>query len=223
MSVKQPEQRCETYRDELLRLACGDAAEPSAGFRAHLRQCAVCREGLPASQEFVGSLCGALAPEPMSPGLVSRIRAELCVSATTVSGVFWPWPLRIATAAVAAGLLAALLIPHLWGSSARRNTTTSDGGIALSDADRAAIESGWWSWATTWWDSPVDQSAEYLWTRVEEIDHTVAGDSQAGRWLPWSADDDWDVPKQGQGPSGARESSPACAFRDAGVAGDGRS
>jgi len=204
------EQGCVGQRDELTRLMC-EAAEPSRALRAHLAACGACRETLAANRKLADALRTALQPEPLPAALAARIRgamdkrackAEACEAELRTTGArTWVWPWRIATGAAAAALAAAVLVPALLPKAPQTGGRRA-GDVALT-GDEAAVAAT--CWGLTAWDGPMEDAVQYIAGRVNDVTRTVARDPAGERLLPWGAEDDWDVPKEGGGAFGPRD------------------
>jgi hypothetical protein len=189
MSTDHPPTNCTAYQDELLRLTCGDIAEPSDSLRAHLEACPACRESAVAARELIRSLEAALAPEPLSDELVARIHARFDTAAAPTRMV-WTMKFRVACTVAAAAAVTALLVP--WGLRTHSPATTGTeiAEIKLSAEDATTIVA---AFTRLDWDSP-EYSVEALQEKIEDITQTVERDKGAQTLLPWGRDDDWDVP-----------------------------
>lgn len=180
---------CSAVRDELVRMAC-DAAAASPLAAEHLAECAACREWLAAARTVASAAGAALAPEPLSEALSSRIAARLDgVVAARRRG---PWVRRIG----AAGLAAAAVLA---GAVLMR---------AAQQADRGRMESPTVEPAqavntATEWDGSTQDSIAMLAARVDNVAEQMDSDVAASRSLPWAAEDDWDMPDTESGASGA--------------------
>ncbi len=194
---------CDGFRDELTRLSCA-AEAPSAALRAHLAECRTCRESLAADRELVDALRTALQPESLPPELAKQIRDEIseprCVF--VVGGI----PRRalhhlLWWSAAAAAVLVAILLPRfLRQSTAPDGVVPSVTALSPDDAELAAQ-----CWGLTAWDSPIKEAVQYVAESVDEVARVVTRDPAGERLLPWSADDDWDMPKDSGGSSGLRQ------------------
>lgn len=184
MSV-EGNQDCTRYRDELLRVACGDErGDMPAAARQHAESCEKCRAALAESQELLAAVSTALQPEPLSATVEARIHARL--NQVTVSAPRATLRLLrpICTAAAAACLLIALLIPR--GGYEQTPVT-----IALSGEEASAILS---AYAALQWSGSVEYSIDQLNTQIDDIKQVVQRETDADSVLPWDAEDDWDVP-----------------------------
>ncbi len=184
MSTKQPNNACDSLGHELVRLMCADAAEPAPELRAHLAECAACRELLASSRDLVGALRVALKPEPLPSRLATRIKAELD-ERTSPGRSTWLVRLSLVGTAAAACLLAALLGPSA------TIPPTAPMVMELSSADAVAIVD---AYAALQWEGTVAYSVEALSERIEDVSQTLTPGAEARSGLPWGPEDDWDVP-----------------------------
>lgn len=196
MSTDNLETICLEYRDELLRLACGDVAEPSATLAAHLAECAACRDALADSSALAVSLRAALEPEPLPDRLLARIQARLDAGPIRERPA-WTVSLRVAYTVAAAGLLAAVIVPWALRPAAPRTAGTATTGISLSEDDTSAIAA---AIGVLRWDS-TEYRVEALQKKVDGVAQTLEQGAKARTMLPWSRDDDWDVPAADAGQS----------------------
>jgi hypothetical protein len=179
---------CETVQGDLVRLVCGDVAEPSAALAAHLQACATCRATLAASRDLVDALQDALAPGPLSDRLVADIQARLATRAAARS------PARVIAllvpCAAAACLALALLIPWRLAPSSE---TTGPGSLAVAAANGDEP-----------WDSPSQSSVDAFVKDLEKAAGALEKQRAANSVLPWGPEDDWDVPTDHKGASRIR-------------------
>ncbi len=199
MSVEYPTEECAAYRDELVRLVCADAPGSTAVLRSHLSSCAVCREKVETGQELVGTLRDVLRPESLSEGFVQCLRQRLDAESSRAR------PRRlvrlgVALGAVAAGLVAALVVPP-WLRSATPPAphSSTPGGLSLSREDAAAILQ---TFTDLGWEGPTETSLGLLADRVEDLSQTLGSESKTQTALPWGRENDWDVPADGGGAVG---------------------
>lgn len=208
MELERSQPGCARVRNELRRAICDGAADVRADLRAHLDECPECRQAFAESREITSALRGALAPEPLSPRVEAEIRARLearCAGRI----VRWTWSRRVAGAAVAAGLLAALFVP--WQRNERAaETRTGAAPVVLSEDDAAAIAAGY---AMLSWDSPLELSVGQVARRLERVEQIMQRDEPGESRLPWGPEDDWDVPAAKGGSSGTGGLPPAQVAR----------
>lgn len=198
MNAEQQQNACGRHQMELVRVMWEQGAEPSAALRAHLASCPLCREELDAARELAAPLRAALRPEALREGLEAEIRARV-VARSTNQGL--PWALRVGTAAVAAALLLAVLVPH-------SRPTRSTAEVTLSADDAAVIAS---TYTLLNWESPLEDSVEYLSTRIKDATQRVERQSGAPSTLPWGPEDDWDLPVGDEETSRIRAGQRLCA------------
>lgn len=178
MSLERSENNCQAVRDELTRLVCGDVAEPSPALRSHLADCAACREHLGESRELVGALRAALRPELLPERLRTYVDARLDAQ-TVARPVMWPFPLRLACAAAAAGLLAAILMPWSGRGPAPGLGGRQTPAIVLSEKDTRVIGAVWAAWEFLGWESAAEYAVVYLSARIEDVTRTMERDPGA--------------------------------------------
>ena len=188
MAPEQHGNGCETVQGDLVRLVCGDVAEPSAALAAHLKACPSCRAALAESRELVNALQDALAPGPLSDRLVADIQARLAARGAARS------PVRVIAllvpCAVAACLALALLIP--WRLAPSPETTGPESvAVATASADEP-------------WDSPSQSSVDAFVKDLEQAAGALEKQRAANSVLPWGPEDDWDVPTDHKGASRIR-------------------
>lgn len=205
MNAEDLESPCVEYRDELLRLTCGDIAAPSDALRAHLDACRTCRESVAAGRELVRSLQVALKPRPLPDDLVARIHTRLDMAPTPIRTIWTP-KVRVACTVAAAAALTAVLVPWSLRTHSPATTGPKPAEISLSAEDASTIVA-----AVTFldWDC-LEYSVEALEEQIDDIANTVEGGTGATTLLPWGRDDDWDVPAEDAGRAGLR-SPPVCA------------
>ena len=197
MNTEKYDHACREYRDELLRCVYEAGVEPGSELQEHLNQCAACRELIESEREMVAQLEAALGPEPLPADAMDRIlaRAEEGLSRERVHTASWRW--WAGSAAVAAGLLIALV----WYYSANDGLPA---GVIESETTEAVVATGEvegspesaavlvFAEELLSWDG-AESSAEVLAEQVVEVAETVDrrhGDS----YLPWGPEDDWDLP-----------------------------
>ncbi len=153
--------------------------------RAHLAACDACQADFDSTRELVDRLTLALAPEPLPLRLTQRIDAGLAARVhrprRRLRAV-----LPLASAAIAAGLLAAILIPSQFHSRRAAPAQTD-----LNPADAAAIVAAVTRYV---WDSPLDYSFDLLLARVRDVSLTLEDRNVSSQVLPWTSADDWDWP-----------------------------
>ncbi len=168
-----------------------DAGEMSPALRAHLATCATCRAALDAAQRISGALREALHPEPLSEQAAQTLRRRLA----TQSSQRWlsrPHLHRLVGTAVAAGLVAALLVPWWWHRSASPAPKSSASGeIALSSEDAATILA---AFTCVGWEGTTEASVSLLADQVSGVARAVQREAGVETYLPWSRENDWDLP-----------------------------
>jgi hypothetical protein len=176
------------FRDEALRLACGDQSEPSPELAEHLaRHPAEC-ERLEEDRAVIETVRAAIAPEPLPGRLVARIDRELD-AVRVPRRPAWVRPLRLCSAAAAACFLAALMSPF------EKAVRTQEPDFALDRSEAATIAA---AFGAILWESPAEESVAYLSDRVKDVARCVERDPEAESSLPWGPEDDWDVPPGGE-------------------------
>lgn len=195
---------CDDRRDELVRLACDSTAVPSPELREHLANCPRCRRKLAADRQLLGDFGAALQPEPLSDELAARI-AERLAAQTGVMRGRWFSALPVVGAAAAACLLIAFLVsrgtqPSMEDSRVR---------LGLTQSDETAIAE---AYALLLWES-ADFSVDSLAERVEQAVQAVGRAPGRNAVLPWSADDDWDVPEASTESSGLNAVPEVCSSK----------
>jgi predicted anti-sigma-YlaC factor YlaD len=193
MNSDQKHTICDTYRDDLLRVACGDAPQPPAELAAHLRLCAACRDELQTAQELLANLRTALEPETLSPAVAEQICARLEIAAARSRRRIPGW-LRVGCTAAAAAVLTAVLWPHKF--TPPRTLESPAVVVELTPQEASDLLA---AYSLLGWDSLTDESIQELGSRVQSITQRVERQSTAAEALPWRAEDDWDLPA---GPTG---------------------
>jgi hypothetical protein len=165
---------------ERVRIACGD--QPTDGQAAHLAQCAACRQDVAGMGELVAQLHDALRPQPVALDVLrTRIHARLAYSRRR------RW-LRVAFpgALAAAVLLGVLFVPNRAKAPVTEPITPTEAAFLVEVS--ALLE----------WDGPAEYALPAIGERVESLAQV---ENDAGLKLPWSQDENWDVPAQAKGGS----------------------
>lgn len=136
-----------------------------------------------ANDALLTSLRDALRPESLRPALANRIRADWERRATPAGRLRLP-ALHIVGLAAAACLIVALLLPTT-------RTRQPAARVALSSDEAAAIVAAFGVLA---WEGPMDGSLDVISASLEEIERTLGQDSDSKTSLPWSSENNWDVP-----------------------------
>jgi hypothetical protein len=190
MSAERQRETCAAYREELLRQMYA-GAEPSAAVQAHLATCATCRAARAAAQELAGALRAALQPEPLSEESVQRLRQRLTAE-TFPARFIRPRLVAVVGAAVAAGLLGAVLVPWwMQPSAARAPQGSAPHEITLSEEDAAAIVA---AYTRVGWEGPTETSLSLLADQVSDVSRGIGREAGAETYLPWGPENDWDLP-----------------------------
>jgi anti-sigma factor RsiW len=112
---------CQHYKDSLMEAAASGAA-PQGAVRAHLAECASCREAFAQEQSLFGAIDSGLhtaANAEVPPSLLPRVRARLDETAT-VARFRWVQPLIFASSSLALLFVFFLVaLPHRTGSDDR--------------------------------------------------------------------------------------------------------
>ena len=164
---------------ERAQVACGD--RPSASQAAHLAQCTACRQDVTGMGELVSQLQDALGPGPLPESLRARINAKLVRSRRH------RW-LRVAFpgALAAAVLLGVLFVPNRDKAPITEPITPAEAALLIEVS--AVLE----------WDGPAEYSLPAIGERVQGLAQV---EDDAGLRLPWSKDENWDVPTRANGGS----------------------
>jgi hypothetical protein len=136
--------------------------------------------------DLLASLRVALRPEPLPATLSERIRADLdrrCVAARR-SGLR---AVHVVWAAVAACLAVAVLLPPRTAPRA----PDSFAPVSLTSDEAAEVVA---AYAMLSWDSPADYTLDALDTSLDRLERALRREAGSMTLLPWSNDDDWDVP-----------------------------
>jgi hypothetical protein len=100
-------------------------------------------------------------------------------------------------AAVAAGLVAALLVPWWWQrSGAPQSQDGAPEALALSSDDAATILAAYTCVA---WEGTTGTALSLLAEQVSGISRSVQREPGAETLLPWNSDNDWDLPADSGG------------------------
>jgi predicted anti-sigma-YlaC factor YlaD len=187
MNAEQGKTECAAVRAALLGGEYGaDDGLPPA-LRGHLQACAACQADWAERRELLNALQVALAPEPLPEALRRRIEQEMARGRRRRSRLML---LGGAGAVAAACVLGALLVPTRTMQApypSEMPATT----VTMTPDDAAAIAA---AVGVLTWDSPVDYSLSGLTERVQDTARQVGREHGANTYLPWSADDDWDMP-----------------------------
>jgi hypothetical protein len=136
-----------------------------------------------ANDALLASLRDVLRPEPLPAALADRIRAGWESRAAPAGRLRLP-AIRLVELAAAACLMVALLLPPA-------RTRQAAGPVALSPDEAGAIVAAWGVLA---WEGPVDGSLDVISASLDEIESALGRESERRTLLPWSSDDNWDVP-----------------------------
>lgn len=196
---------CDDLRDELVRLACNSAAASSPALRAHLANCPQCQRKLAADRQLLGDVGAALRPEPLSNELATRIAERLAAQTGVTRGRWFSARPLVGAAAVAACLLIVFLVSR--GTQPAPSREDSRARLGLTKGDETAITE---AYALLLWES-AEYSVDSLAERVEQAVQAVGRAPGGNAVLPWSADDDWDVPEANTESSGLEAARPVCS------------
>lgn len=180
---------CERVSSELARVMYGEAgtASISAELSAHLNVCERCAE----TCGLLGELSAALRPAPLSARSLDGIRAKLDLLSTITPprrAGRRPALLRPLWSAAAAAML--LLA---WLAADQPGSPESDGAAVLSADESAAVAE---ALAVLYVDDSSDVQLEYASERLDSLRQQLGAND---RMLPWTADDDWDLPRPTSG------------------------
>lgn len=169
---------CSAHRERLLLIACGDESLVTAPpvLKLHLAACAACRALVADTQNLVHDLRPLLAPQPLPTSLHRAIRDRLqrvIVPVAAPRRSAW----SVVGAAAAAVALLALYVPF----------RTVD---PASPVSREAVSA-----------ETVAESIATLREQIREVRAFVELNRATDSVLPWSDDDDWDVPSAASEPS----------------------
>ncbi|MGE0479330.1 MAG: hypothetical protein AB7Q17_02540 [Phycisphaerae bacterium] len=169
---------CSTVRASLVLIACGDESFVTAppALKLHLATCAVCRAMLADTQNLVQDLRPLLTPQPLTRELDRAIRARLRQVVVPVAArrrSVW----GMVGAAAAAVALLAFYAPFRAVEPSSRTVRT------VVSAETVA------------------ESIATLREQIREVRAFVELNRAADSVLPWSDDDDWDVPGASTEPS----------------------
>jgi len=198
MSARPEKVDCAAVRRELLRYEGPlDVSLPRA-LRAHLDACTGCRAEWVEQRELLAALRAALAPEPLPKSTVRQIETRLLQRHVRR---YRPALLRAAGVAVAAGIVGVLLLPSRTDQPSQPVEKPA-AGVTITADDAAAIAA---AVGVLTWDSPVDYSLNGLAERVQDTAQQLGRERGSTTLLPWSAEDDWDMPggtgESSQGPA----------------------
>jgi|GEM_PF-2765402 len=161
-----------------MRLACGDAAEPTPALRTHLENCPTCRSALRAAQRLVSDLRAVLQPTELPAAVFASIERRL--RTLSAHGRRTRYLALLVPCAVAASVALALLVSSRPQIPAQRLTTAGTQ-TAHQTEDSA-------------WDSPAGYALDML--KSGSADTSAGWGTSGDAWtlLPWGTEDDWDVP-----------------------------
>jgi hypothetical protein len=213
MSHERESDPCATQRENLLWQMYGDASTMPAELRAHLATCAACRAALESSQRMSAALRTALRPEALSAQAVQTLQQRLSAEPAR-RWLARPYLHRLVETAVAAGLVAALILPWWWHRSGSRDQQGSPRrGITLSSEDAATILA---AYTCVGWDGTTDTALRLLADEVSGVSRTLQREAGTETYLPWNRENDWDLPAEDRG--ALRGPAPAPLYRGAGGA-----
>ncbi|MGD8452094.1 MAG: hypothetical protein PVJ57_09775 [Phycisphaerae bacterium] len=194
MNADFHDERVDPQAKELLRLACDETglAGPSDGLRARLEADERLRTDLEQKRALVRELRDALTPEPLPSSLRAEIDLRLDEQAGGTRTLVLP-PYRIAGLVAAA---AALVLVVLAPPSVPTQTNDTATAVTLTAEDVTDIAD---AFALMAWNGSVDYSLEQVSADVADLDERLEQRAEAGGGLPWSADDDWDAPREDHG------------------------
>ena len=178
---------CSRFESEFLRVACGDTVLSGAA-REHWESCDACRAVWLENNELIAALRRALAPRPLGADVSSQVLARLMpVRPVGRSRAWMQW----AGALAAACLLAAWL--PTWQSPVAETPSERHGASAmsLSREDTAEIIA---AMRVLNWENPAERSLEGLVRKAEQAAARMERAKSADTLLPWSAEEDWDIP-----------------------------
>jgi anti-sigma factor RsiW len=193
MSVDRSKSSDADFKHELLRLVCDehDLTHASAALRARLSADPEAQAEFAEMQALVRELQDAMGPDPLPEAVVQRIDARLGRGPRGRTRVLWR-PIRLAALAAAA-VLALAVVQHLVRSPASPEAPLA---VALSPADAAEIVA---VYGLLSWQGHVDYSIEQVSSEVKNIEQRMEREPGVETGLPWSREDDWDVPSVSQG------------------------
>ena len=194
MAAEHPTAGCATYTGDILRIACGDIATPSADLAAHLTECTWCRVALAETAAVLAALRPALVPQPLPERARTRINERLA-AVSRHRQRRWAFPAALAYAAVAASLIGAAAL-QLGRNSVTDATSGPAAAVRLSADDAATIAA---AYALLRWDDPAQYAIEILVDQTTDVVDSIEHRADSASLLPWNHADDWDVPQTSEG------------------------
>ncbi len=175
-------------RRELCRLAGGEIDRLTPAAAAHLADCPACRKEAERPLRLVAMLTSALSATDWPAALDQRIRAQWR-SGGSRKRAAWRLVSWLSCTAAAAAVLAGA---WLWPMGGFDRAVVSGGALVeLTPAEAEAITA---AYALMTWDSPADYAVTVLSDRVADTARAASREQNTRTWLPWSSDDDWDMP-----------------------------
>ncbi len=148
------------------------------------------------------SLRAALRPERLPPTLSERVRADLDRRCAPAGRYGLPAVHALWLAAAACLVVAVFLPPRL-----ARQPSDAVSSLSLTSDEAAEIVA---AYVALSWDSPVDYTLDTVDASLDSIERALRREAGSTTLLPWSNDDDWDVPaatdkdqSQSRAPGGA--------------------
>lgn len=190
---------CGRFQNELIGVMYGeaDASSASAELRSHLAACEACTALLQETRGLLGELGSVLRPEPLSERTVRLIAIEVDNLSIQVRRQDARRSTRLRplwSAAAAAVLLFAWkagLAPLQQSTVPQSSEPTAI--AALTDEESAAVAE---AFAILYVDGSSEVQLEYASERLDSLRKRISGND---RTLPWTADDDWDLPRPTSG------------------------
>ncbi|MBL8878204.1 MAG: hypothetical protein JNG88_03700 [Phycisphaerales bacterium] len=185
---------CERVSGELVRVMYGeaDAASMSPELAAHLSGCERCAAGLRETRGLLDELETALRPPAASESALRRIRAALDSRPRSIpiAGAARKFAiLRPVWSMAAAALLLLAWRASVWPVA----EISTPAPVVLNTAESAAVAE---ALAMLYVEDSSDVRLEYAAERIDSLREQLG---ESGRALPWTADDDWDLPRPTSG------------------------
>jgi hypothetical protein len=200
---------CADLRNALLRVMYDEDAAVPAELQSHLTDCPACRAAVSAAREFAATMRTALEPEPLSAHALEQVRRRI-EPGRTRRRVPRLISIGVTVGALAAGLVAALVLPTRPRPSAMTaSQANGHGAMALSADDAAMILR---TYGDLGWDGSVETSLDLLREKVNDVSRDLGLESQghSKTALPWDRENDWDLPAGDNGTAGSMTNRELC-------------
>lgn len=198
---------CAALADELTRVAFGELriGEASPALNEHVRRCCDCAERLRDALRLLPLMQEALRPMPLPAAVVARVTHLVAASETAPrrGGRLFGWRGPLAAAAA----LALFVVWRVGVNDAPPGAAPVDTAApaALSQGDAAELAA---AFGTVHWSDMSELALSAVSNAVSSIEQTLDRATDSATLLPWSADDDWDLP---EAPAGSLQTPAECA------------